>query len=95
MKGPQSVPTGDGDPSGEADASTRIVVSGRIDREVVDTVETAVRAALSTGPRVEVDVRAVEGWGDDAVRGLAECARLGPGVEFVMDGKRRVPGSRP
>jgi hypothetical protein len=74
-------------------AGVRIVISGVLDRAAVGTVEDAVRAGLRAGPRVEVDVRAVERWVDDALGSLADCARLGTGVEFLMEGKGRVRGA--
>jgi len=73
-------------------SSTRITLSGVVDRATVGGVERAVRDGLRTGPRVDVDLRDVEGWEDDALRRVAECARLGVGVEFLVAGKRRVPG---
>jgi hypothetical protein len=80
------------DPEG---AGVQIVVSGVVDRDTMGTVEHAIRAGLCTGPRVEVDVRAVERWEDDALGSLAGFARIGTGVEFRMEGKGRAPGTGP
>lgn len=71
----------------------RIVLTGVVDRAAVGSVETAVRNGLRSGPRVDVDLRDVEAWEDDALRHVAGCARLGDGVEFLMAGKGRTPGT--
>lgn len=80
------------DPDG---TRVRIVVSGVVDRDAVGTVQHAIREGLCSGPHVEVDVRAVERWEDDSLGSLADCARIGAGVEFRMEGKGRTPGARP
>jgi hypothetical protein len=74
-------------------SSTRIVLSGVVDRAMAVRVEAAVRTGLRSGPKVEVDMRNVERWEDDALGSVADCARLGNGVEFLMAGKGRVPGT--
>jgi hypothetical protein len=66
----------------------RIVVSGTVDRAAVGTVADAVRGELERSAGVEVDVRAVERWEDDALGALASCARIGDGVEILMEGRR-------
>lgn len=68
------------------------MVSGVVDTQGAAAVRTAVRMALDAGPRVELDVRAVESWDGGAIRGLAECAGLGPGVEILMRGARPDAG---
>ena len=77
------MPTGGRDGNG-----VRIVVTGVVDRETVDTVADAVRQGLETAPRVEVDIRAVDRWVDDSLRDLAACTQLGDGVEFLVEGRR-------
>jgi hypothetical protein len=56
-------------------------------RDVVD-LRAAVVAALEHAPAVELDLRAVEDMSPDAVRALAECARLGEGIVFRFRGSR-------
>ena len=56
-------------------------------RDVVD-LRAAVVAALQHAPVVEVDLRAVDDMSPDAVRELAECARLGTGIVFRFRGGR-------
>lgn len=68
----------------------RIVVSGVVDAAAVDTVTDAVRGVLEHDPGVELDIRGVEHWVDDALRDLAACAQLGP-VEILAAGRRRRP----
>lgn len=70
----------------------RIVVSGVVDRARAEDLADAVRHGLETAPRVEVDIRAVDRWEDDALGDLAACTRLGDGVEFLAEGRRAGPG---
>jgi hypothetical protein len=60
-------------------------------RDVVGLREALV-AALDRTPVVELDLRAVEDMSPDAVRALAECARLGSGIVFRFRGSREARG---
>jgi hypothetical protein len=62
------------------------VAAGTLDARDVVGLRAAVVAALQEAPAVEVDLRAVDDMSSDAVRALAECARIGSRIVFRFRG---------
>lgn len=76
--------------AGAGDRSV-ITVAGPLDADRVRAVHVAVAEAVARTERVEVELQGVDEWGQDTVRLLADCARLGPGITFRLRGE--MPGS--
>ena len=70
-----------------------IVLAGVVDAATAASVADAVRDGLTSGPVVQVDIRGVHRWEDDALGTLAACTRMGAGVEFRVDGRRPRPAA--